>query len=139
MSENRKLLKIVSLIQAPLGLALIILGVLALAGGVGMAADPQMLGNPVEASVFRLISGIGALVAGLLALAATVLGIRGSNRPRALGSHRTLALLSTILSVLLVILAATGALVITVLAAVACILGIASFIYDGRVRHELDR
>ncbi|MBY4797690.1 hypothetical protein K6V98_04885 [Collinsella sp. AGMB00827] len=98
MSQNRKLLKIVSLIQFPLGVALIVLGVLVFVGVLSDGSSHASLTASTNGASVQLSlgSGVVTLAAGLLCTMASVLGIRGANRPRSLGSHGLIAILGAI-------------------------------------------
>lgn len=138
MSSNRKLLKVLSLVQAPVAVALIVIGILTMAGTIEIPAGAQVLGLPLDEAVARYAAGAGELAAGGLTMVSAVLGIRGANRPRALGTHGVVSAVAGLLGICLVIFGVGGAVSTLLAGAAATVLGVAAFVYDGRVRRELD-
>lgn len=132
MFKNRKVLKILSIIQFVLSLVVIFLAFLSKAGGE-QAVQGGDWGNMI-----RLYLDLGAYaVFGFLSIAAAVTGIHGANRPSALGSHRLLCILGAITGVFAIIVAGIdeGLPVFPVLTVID---DIAGAVYDGKIRKELD-
>lgn len=132
MSKNRKVLKILSIIQFVLSLVVIFLAFLSKVGGE-QAVQGGDWGNMI-----RLYLDLGAYaVFGFLSIAAAVTGIHGANRPSALGSHRLLCILGAITGVFAIIVAGIGE-GLPVFPVLTVIDDIASAVYDGKIRKELD-
>ena len=132
MSSNRRALKIVSLIQFVLAIAVIILAILAKVGG-DQAVQSGEWGETV-----RLYLDLPAfIVFGALSIGASVTGIHGANRPSALGSHRLLCILGVVFGIVAIVIsgAGSGVPVVPALDAVCCLVGA---VVDGRVRKEIE-
>ncbi|MBE6468843.1 MAG: hypothetical protein E7001_02510 [Coriobacteriaceae bacterium] len=138
MSSNRKLLKILSLVQVPAAVALVVVAIMTMMGSIEIPVGAQVLGARLDDPVARYVIGAGELVAGVLTMASAVFGIRGANRPSALGSHRIVSAIASLLGLCLVIVGVSSAISALLLGALALALGVAAFVYDGRVRGELD-
>lgn len=138
MSQNRKMLKVFSLIQVPVALAALIFGVLAIAGGSAASGNASVLGIELAASLWQTVLGAAALIGGALALASASFGIRGANRPSSLGSHLPVSALSAVAGAVAAVGCTvdvkTGAagIALAVLAVLACV-------FDRKVTKELDR
>ena len=132
MSKNRKVLKILSIIQFVLSLVVIFLAFLSKVGGE-QAVQGGDWGNMI-----RLYLDLGAYaVFGFLSIAAAVTGIHGANRPSALGSHRLLCILGAITGVFAIIVAGIGE-GLPAFPVLTVIDDIAGAVYDGKIRKELD-
>ena len=77
-----------------------------------------------------------ALVLGAVSVAASVMGIRGANRPSALGSHRVLCILAVVLGVVAAIFAGSAA--VLAISAITAADGLGAAVYDGKVQKELE-
>lgn len=132
MSKNRKVLKILSIIQFVLSLVVIFLAFLSKVGG------EQAVQGGDRGNMIRLYLDLGAYaVFGFLSIAAAVTGIHGANRPSALGSHRLLCILGAITGIFAIIVAGIGE-GLPVFPVLTVIDDIASAVYDGKIRKELD-
>ena len=132
MSSNRKVLKVLSLIQFVLSICVIILAVLSKLGG-NEAVEAKDWGEAA-----RLYLDLPAFaVFGILSIAGSVTGIHGANRPSALGSHRLLCILGVVFGIVAMVVAGAGSgvPVVPALDAVCCLVGA---IVDGRVRKEIE-
>lgn len=138
MSSNRKLLKILSLVQVPAAVALVVIAIMTMMGSIEIPVGAQVLGARLDDPVARYVIGAGELVTGVLTMVSAVFGIRGANRPSALGSHRIVSAIASLLGLCLVIVGVSSAISALLLGALALALGVAAFVYDGRVRGELD-
>ena len=119
MSENRKALKIVSLIQFVVAIAVLV---------VAIVADMPWLG--------KVLCFVGAI----LGLACCARGIRGANRPSALGSHNVVSILTLVAGIgACAVMAMAGTTVPAVAPAASAILALVGLVLDGKVRKELDR
>ena len=77
-----------------------------------------------------------ALALGVLSVAASVMGIRGANRPSALGSHRVLCILAVVLGVVAAVFAGNAA--VLAVSAITAADGIGAAAYDGKIQKELE-
>ena len=71
MSQNRKMLKIFSLIQVPIALAALVMGALTLAGSSAAGGNASVLGIELAASLWQTILGAAAIAGVLAALGCT--------------------------------------------------------------------
>ena len=138
MSQNRKMLKIFSLIQVPIALAALVMGALALAGGSAMDGNASVIGIELAASLWQTILGGAAIAGGVLALVSASFGIRGANRPSSLGSHLPASVLSAVAGVVTA-LGCTVSLNAGVAGTALAICSILACAYDRKVVKELDR
>lgn len=129
MSQNRKMLKILSFIQ-------VVAAVVAVIMAVG-AANGDPAGGFIGQIPALGACGLHALC-GVLTFTSALYGIRGANRPSSLGPHRVISALAIVAGILTVVLLGTTA-GSPVLPAVVAILGIAAVVLDGKVVKEADR
>ena len=130
MSENRKALKIVSLIQFVAAIVVVVVALVATpaADASGIVADTPWLGKAL------------CVACALLGLACCAGGIRGANRPSALGSHNVVSILALVAGVgAAAVMAMAGTTVTAAAPAAAAVLALAGLVLDGKVRKELDR
>ena len=123
MSENRKALKIVSLIQFVVAIAVLVVAFVATPAtdASGIVADMPWLGA-------------------ILGLACCAGGIRGANRPSALGSHNVVSILTLVAGIgACAFMAMAGTTVPAAAPTASAILALAGLVLDGKVRKELDR
>ena len=64
------------------------------------------------------------------------MGIRGANRPSALGSHRVLCVLAVVLGVVAAVFA--GSVAVLAVSAITAVNGRGAAVYDGKVQKELE-
>ncbi len=132
MSNNRKALKILSLVQFVLSVCVIVLAVLSKVGG-GEAAEAKEWGEAA-----RLYLDLPAFaVFGILSIAGSVTGIHGANRPSALGSHRLLCILGIVFGIVAMIVSGAGA-GVPVVPGITVVVDAAAAVFDTKVRKELD-
>ena len=132
MSNNRKALKILSLVQFVLSICVIILAVLSKVGG-GEAAEANNWGEAA-----RLYLDLPAFaVFGVLSIAGAVTGIHGANRPSALGSHRLLCILGVVFGIVAMIVSGAGA-GVPVVPGITVVVDVMAAVFDTKVRKELD-
>lgn len=132
MSSNRKVLKILSLIQFVLSAGVIILAVLSKVGG-GEAVEAKDWGEAA-----RLYLDLPAFaVFGFLSIAGSVTGIHGTNRPSALGSHRLLCILGVVFGIVAMVIAGAGA-GVPVVPGITVVVDAAAAVFDTKVRKELE-
>lgn len=139
MSQNRKILKVISLVQALVGLAAIIAGVLAIMNGQDDAGAFVVFGTTIDASLGAMIVGVLGIATGVLTFASCGLGIQGANRPSSLGAHVPASVGALVLGILTTIFGCSASLPPAIIAGVAAVLALFAVMYDGRVRKELDR
>ncbi|WP_321970511.1 hypothetical protein [Paratractidigestivibacter sp.] len=133
MSTNRRVLKIVSLIQFVLAVGVIVLAILAKVGG-DQSVESHEWGETV-----RLYLDLPAFILfGALSIGASITGIHGANRPSRLGSHMLLCILGILFGIVAMVISGAGAgvPVAPALDVVACLVGT---IFDARVRKEVER
>ena len=127
MSQNRKMLKLLSFAQVIAAVAAVVMAVGAANGG------------PVEGLVGQVPAlaacGLFALC-GLLSFSSALYGIRGANRPSSLGAHRILSALGLIAGGATIIIAGTPAIVLPTIVIIAS--GAAVYL-DIQVVKETDR
>lgn len=139
MSQNRKILKVISLVQALVGLAAIIAGVLAIMNGQDDAGTFVVFGTTIDASLGAIIVGVLGIATGVLTFASCGLGIQGANRPSSLGAHAPASVGALVLGILTTIFGCSASLSLAIIAGIAAVLALFAVMYDGRVRKELDR
>lgn len=141
MSNNRKMLKVLSLIQFVVAIIALVLGGITLAGA-GSAGDGTVtvLGSEISATLWTVVTGALIAFTGLLSLISSVLGIRGANRPSRLGGHGPISILAALLGLVAMFLGSNfGSLSTPTVTMVAFALGAFVFALDARVRHEMER
>lgn len=143
MSQNRKLLKVFSLIQFVLGIIALILGIVFAAGASMVGGDAEsvtLFGTYLDAAAWSLLNGVILIALGILQIASSVLGIRGANRPSALKGHLPITVVIVIIACVDIFISAnidasTSPIGILAIALV----GVGAGLYDQRTRQELDR
>ncbi|MDM8274942.1 hypothetical protein [Enorma phocaeensis] len=140
MSSARKLLKIVSFIQVILAVVTVVLGVMGASGAGSATGEVNLLVIALEASVAATIGGVLAIVLGVALFASAAMGVRGANRPSALGSHMAISALCVILGIIgAFICLNANAMPAAVCCAFDAVLGVLAALYDSKVKKELDR
>lgn len=139
MSQNRKILKVVSLIQALVGLAALIAGIFAIVNAQDSAGTFEVFGTTIDASLGCMVLGALSVITGACTFGSCTLGIQGANRPSSLGAHAPLSVAALVLGILATIFGTSVNLVLAVISGVAAVLALFAVMYDGRVRKELDR
>ncbi len=133
MSSNRKVLKILSLIQFVFSVCVIVLGVMAGLGGA-QSVEGQGLG---ETGPYLELAA--AVLLGILSVAASVMGIRGANRPSALGKHGVVCALGVVLGIAAVAACAIDGNVPTAVASgITALIDAAAAVFDAKVRKEVE-
>ena len=132
MSTNRKVLKVISLLQVLAALGAAALGAIALIGADLAEAEAGVLGVLVVYA-----DGVLYLLCAVLTFICAVMGIHGANQPSRLGSHRLIAILVLLLAVATCVFAGMGQ-EIPVMAAIVAVLALAAAVLDGFVRKEAD-
>lgn len=138
MSQSRKILKLISFAQFVFAIVALVLGAVSLAGaGSAMGQQVTTLGNEMDAALWATTMGTLLVLDGALSLVASVLGIRGANRPSKLGSHRLLSALGVIAALAAMVLSGVGG--ILVVALILFLLDAEAVVFDARVRKESER
>ncbi len=133
MSSNRRALKVLSLIQFVLAIVVIVLAILAMVGG-GQAAEGQGLG---EAGPYLELAA--SLLLGILTIAGSTMGIRGANRPSALGKHNLVCVLGVVFGIAAVAVSAIdGTVAAAAAGGVTTIVDAAAAVFDAKVRKEVE-
>ena len=139
MSQVRKALKIVSLVQ-------VLVVIWALATGVSLivstTAEPtwDVYLLAIDHATYVRIVGVLLVGAGVFTLLSTIYGIRGANRPSALGSHPLVTAIGLLAGFAALVLGiGAGIWVLTCLCVALVALDAASFLLGRKVREELDR
>ncbi len=130
MSQNRKYLKILSLAQFVVGVAVVVLACVS-KFGAGVVA-----GSDLGETLRLYLDFIAFVVLAFLTIASSVTGIHGANRPSALGSHRLLSLLGAIAGLIACVVSAGNGL--PFVPALALVIDIDAAWLDTKVRKELD-
>lgn len=140
MSQNRKLLKVFSLIQVLVAVFALVLGFVTIGSSdaaAGTAVD--VFGMQLEGGIWTMLCGGLSIATGVLTLVSAALGIRGANRPSSLGGHAPASILTAVAGIASAVLAVSGGLLTWIVTAAATVLAILAAVFDGRVRKELDR
>lgn len=133
MSSNRKVLKILSLVQFVLSVCVIVLAVVAKVNGSGQTAET---GDLIQSA--RPYLGLPtSIVFGLLSVAGSVTGIRGANRPSALGKHFLICVLGAVLGIVAMVLAGAGLVALLAPGATVAV-DAAAAVFDSKVRKEVE-
>ena len=129
MSQNRKLLKVFSLIQVLVAVFALVLGFVTIGSSEAAAGTTvDVFGMQLEGGMWTVLTFISA-----------ALGIRGANRPSSLGGHAPVSVFAAVCGIASVVLAVSGGLLTWIVTAAAAILAVLAAVFDGRVRKELDR
>lgn len=132
MSSNRKVLKVLSLIQFVLSICVIVLAVIAKVGSGEAVGD----GGWYETARLYLSLPL-SVVFGLLSIAGSVTGIRGANRPSGLGKHFLFCVLGAVFGIATLAVAGANVGVLVVAGATAAV-DVAAAVFDSKVRKELE-
>ena len=76
MSQNRKILKVVSLIQALVGLAALIAGIFAIVNAQDSAGTFEVFGTTIDASLGCMVLGALSVITGACTFGSCALGIQ---------------------------------------------------------------
>ena len=140
MSQSRKLLKVVSLIQVVLAIVGIVCGGMLVANGVSSTEEISVFGMTLSGMVYLVGTGICLIVSGALSLAGAMAGIRGANRPSSLGAHFGQSVSALAFGVVAAVLCTATALMAQAIASVVlAVLALGAAIFDKRCVKELDR
>lgn len=133
MSNNRKMLKILSLAQIVFAVLCFVMASLVFNG------TPRVEGD-VDIPIFLManLDAVLCTVAAFLTAFCAIDGIKGANRPTALGAHLVVAVLVAAAGVAACILspAVQG---LSIVCALDAVLAIAAAVFDKKVRAEADR
>ena len=133
MSNNRKMLKILSLIQIVFVVLCFVMASLVFNGTPRVGGDAD-----VPTFLMANLDAVLCTIAAFLTAFCAIDGIKGANRPTALGSHFVVAILVAIAGVAACVLspAIQG---LSVVCALDAVLAIAAAIFGKKVRAEADR
>lgn len=129
MSSNRKALKICSFVQFALTIAALVMAFMTMQG----ASDS----NASATTVPWIAEAILYVAVGVLSLADCVLGIRGANRPRSLGSHLPVAVVALLASAATCAISVVNA-GVPVVAGIAAVVSLVAAVLSTKVKKELD-
>ena len=133
MSNNRKMLKALSLAQIVFAVLCFVMASLVFNG------TPRMEGD-VDTPTFLManLDAVLCTVAAFLTAFCAIDGIKGANRPSALGAHLVVAVLVAAAGIAACILspAIQG---LSIVCALDAVLAIAAAVFDKKVRAEADR
>lgn len=140
MSQNRKLLKVFSLIQVLVAVFALVMGFVTIGSSDAAAgAVVDVFGMHLEGGMWAMLCGALIIATGALTFASAALGIRGANRPSSLGGHAPASVVAAIAGIASAVLAISGGVLTWIVTAAAAILAVLATVFDGRVRKELDR
>ncbi len=128
MSQNRKYLKILSLAQFVVGIAVIVITCVSQLGS----------GLPSGGDVTVYLALAACFVLAGLTLAGSVMGIRGANRPSALGCHQVISILGCLVGIAAVVLTSGDDSPWMYVYALALIVDIEGGWLDTKVRKEIE-
>ena len=133
MSSNRKMLKILSLAQIVFAVLCFVMASLVFNGTPRVEGDADVL-TFLTANLDAVLCTIAAFLTAFCAID----GIKGANRPSALGAHLVVALLAIVASAAACFFspAVQG---LSVVCALDAVLAIAAAVFDKKVRAEADR
>ncbi|WP_040219738.1 hypothetical protein [Collinsella bouchesdurhonensis] len=133
MSNNRKMLKVLSLAQIVFAVLCFVMASLVFNG------TPRVEGD-VDIPTFLMVNldAVLCTVAAFLTAFCAIDGIKGANRPTALGAHLVVAVLVAAAGIAACILspAVQG---LSIVCALDAVLAIAAAVFDKKVRAEADR
>ena len=133
MSDNRKMLKVLSLAQIVFAILCFVMASLVFNG------TPRVEGD-VDIPTFLManLDAVLCTVAAFLTAFCAIDGIKGANRPSALGAHLVVAVLVAAAGIAACILspAIQG---LSIVCALDAALAIAAAVFDKKVRTEIDR
>lgn len=133
MSNNRKMLKVLSLAQIVFAVLCFVMASLVFNG------TPRVEGD-VDIPTFLManLDAVLCTVAAFLTAFCAIDGIKGANRPSALGAHLVVAVLVAAAGIAACILspAVQG---LSIVCALDAVLAIAAAVFDKKVRAEADR
>lgn len=133
MSNNRKMLKVLSLAQIAFAVLCFVMASLVFNG------TPRVEGD-VDIPTFLManLDAVLCTVAAFLTAFCAIDGIKGANRPSALGAHLVVAVLAAAAGIAACILspAVQG---LSIVCALDAVLAIAAAVFDKKVRAEIDR
>lgn len=133
MSSNRKMLKILSLVQIVFAVLCFVMASLVFNGTPRVEGDADVL-TFLTANLDAVLCTIAAFLTAFCAID----GIKGANRPSSLGAHFVIALLILVAGVAACFFAANS-MGILVVCALDAALALAAAVLDKKVRAELDR
>lgn len=133
MSNNRKMLKVLSLAQIVFAVLCFVMASLVFNGTPRVEGDVDIL-TFLMANLDAVLCTIAAFLTAFCAID----GIKGANRPSALGAHLVVAVLVAAAGVAACILspAIQG---LSIVCALDAVLAIAAAVFDKKVRAEADR
>lgn len=129
MSSNRKALKICSFVQFALTIAALVMAFMTMQGASDSNASATAVPWFAEAILYVAV--------GVLSLADCVLGIRGANRPRSLGSHLPVAVVALLASAATCAVSVVNA-GVPVVAGIAAVVSLVAAVLSTKVKKELD-
>ena len=133
MSDNRKMLKVLSLAQIVFAVLCFVMASLVFNGTPRVEGDVDIL-----TFLMANLDAVLCTVAAFLTAFCAIDGIKGANRPSALGAHLVVAVLVAAAGIAACILspAIQG---LSIVCALDAVLAIAAAVFDKKVRAEADR
>ena len=133
MSDNRKMLKVLSLAQIVFAVLCFVMASLVFNGTPRVEGDVDIL-TFLMANLDAVLCPVAAFLTAFCAID----GIKGANRPSALGAHLVVAVLVAAAGIAACILspAIQG---LSIVCALDAVLAIAAAVFDKKVRAEADR
>ncbi len=133
MSNNRKMLKILSLVQIVFVVLCFVMASLVFNGTPRVEDDAD-----VPTFLMANLDAVLCTIAAFLTAFCAIDGIKGANRPTALGAHLVVAVLVAAAGIAACILspAVQG---LPIVCALDAVLAIAAAVFDKKVRAEIDR
>lgn len=133
MSNNRKMLKILSLVQIVFVVLCFVMASLIFNGTPRVEGDADIL-TFLAANLDAVLCTVAAFLTAFCAID----GIKGANRPSALGAHLVVAILAAVAGIAACILspAVQG---LSIVCAIDAVLAILAAVFGKKVRAEADR
>lgn len=140
MSNNHAAFKIVSLIQAIVGIAAVALGVTLFAGLGAATGSIGVLGMRFDTMLWKTVCGLLFDLGGVISIISGIIGLRGAGNQDKLGSHMLISVLAIVAGVVAAFMSAAESDLLAMIVAVGVVaFNIAGIVLDHMARRDLER